>query len=83
MFAVYCERTGARNVAVASRLRFCYAGGSPLDPVLKRAVERMFGLPLHNGYGLTESGPTVSQTRLDAPRDDSQTMGEDSEPDLG
>jgi acyl-CoA synthetase (AMP-forming)/AMP-acid ligase II len=56
---------------VASRLRFCYAGGAPLDPVLKRAVERMFGLPLHNGYGLTESGPTVSQTRLDAPRDDS------------
>jgi long-chain acyl-CoA synthetase len=55
---------------VASRLRFCYAGGSPLDPVLKREVERVFGLPLHNGYGLTESGPTVSQTRLDAPRGD-------------
>ncbi|WP_027867774.1 class I adenylate-forming enzyme family protein [Massilia alkalitolerans] len=53
-----------------SRLRFCYAGGSPLDPSLKREVERVFGLPLHNGYGLTESGPTVSQTRLDAPRGD-------------
>ncbi len=53
-----------------SRLRFCYAGGSPLDPALKREVERVFGLPLHNGYGLTESGPTVSQTRLDAPRGD-------------
>jgi acyl-CoA synthetase (AMP-forming)/AMP-acid ligase II len=55
---------------IASRLRFCYAGGSPLDPGLKREVERVFGLPLHNGYGLTESSPTVSQTRLDAPRDD-------------
>jgi len=54
-----------------SRLRFCYAGGSPLDPALKRAVEALFGLPLHNGYGLTEGGPTVSQTRLDAPRADS------------
>lgn len=53
-----------------SRLRFIYAGGSPLDPALKRAVERLFGLPLHNGYGLTESAPTVSQTRLDAPRAD-------------
>lgn len=61
----------AGTESVPSRLRFCYAGGAPLDPVLKRAVERMFGLPLHNGYGLTESGPTVSQTRLDAPRDDS------------
>lgn len=60
----------AGSKPVASRLRFCYAGGSPLDPVLKREVERLFGLPLHNGYGLTESGPTVSQTRLDAPRDD-------------
>lgn len=56
---------------VPSRLRFCYAGGSPLDPALKRAVEALFGLPLHNGYGLTEGGPTVSQTRLDAPRADS------------
>jgi len=55
---------------VRSSLRFCYAGGSPLDPALKRAVEHMFGLPLHNGYGLTESAPTVSQTRLDAPRAD-------------
>ena len=53
-----------------SRLRFCYAGGSPLDPALKHEVERVFGLPLHNGYGLSESGPTVSQTRLDAPRED-------------
>lgn len=53
-----------------SRLRFCYAGGSPLDPALKREVERVFGLPLHNGYGLTESSPTVAQTRLDAPRGD-------------
>ncbi len=55
---------------VASSLRFCYAGGSPLDPQLKRAVETLFGLPLHNGYGLTESAPTVCQTRLDAPRAD-------------
>ncbi|VXC58675.1 class I adenylate-forming enzyme family protein [Massilia sp. 9I] len=60
----------AGGAPVPSRLRFCYAGGSPLDPLLKREAERMFGLPLHNGYGLSESGPTVSQTRLDAPRDD-------------
>lgn len=60
----------AGDAPVASRLRFCYAGGSPLDPSLKRGVERLFGLPLHNGYGLTESAPTVSQTRLDAPRAD-------------
>ena len=55
---------------LASRLRFAYAGGSPLDPTLKRDVERLLGVPLHNGYGLTEAAPTVSQTRLDAPRAD-------------
>lgn len=44
-------------------LKFMYSGGSPLDPDLKRQVERRFGLPLHNGYGLTETGPTICQTR--------------------
>jgi long-chain acyl-CoA synthetase len=58
------------DARIASRLRFIYAGGSPLDPDLKARVERAFGLPLHNGYGLTETAPTVSQTRLDAPRAD-------------
>jgi long-chain acyl-CoA synthetase len=54
----------------APRLRFAYAGGSPLDPALKRRAEHVLGVPLHNGYGLTEAAPTVSQTRLDAPRAD-------------
>lgn len=51
-------------------LRFIYAGGSPLDPALKRDVEAHFGLTLNNGYGLTEASPTVSQTRLDESRQD-------------
>ncbi|AJP59943.1 long-chain fatty acid--CoA ligase [Pandoraea vervacti] len=55
---------------VAPRLRFVYSGGSPLDAALKARVEAFYGLPVHNGYGLTESSPTVSQTLLDAPRDD-------------
>ncbi|MFT4676075.1 MAG: long-chain acyl-CoA synthetase [Patiriisocius sp.] len=48
-------------------LRFMYSGGSPLDPGLKRRVEAQFGLPLNNGYGLTETGPTICQTRQYAP----------------
>ncbi|VVE66319.1 long-chain fatty acid--CoA ligase [Pandoraea captiosa] len=55
---------------VAPRLRFVYSGGSPLDAALKARVEAFYGLPIHNGYGLTESSPTVSQTLLDAPRED-------------
>ncbi len=59
----YLERPA--NRFSAPRLRFLYAGGSPLDPALKADVERLFGLTLHNGYGLTES---VADGDPDAPR---------------
>jgi long-chain acyl-CoA synthetase len=69
--AMYARLLDAcRGERIASSLRFIYAGGSPLDPDLKARVEHAFGLPLHNGYGLTETAPTVSQTRLAAPRSD-------------
>jgi acyl-CoA synthetase (AMP-forming)/AMP-acid ligase II len=55
---------------VAPTLQHIYAGGSPLDAALKSDVEATFGLPLNNGYGITECSPTVAQTRLDAPRRD-------------
>jgi long-chain acyl-CoA synthetase len=55
---------------LASTLRFAYAGGAPLDPQLKREVEQLLGVALHNGYGLTESAPTICQTDLAAPRED-------------
>ncbi|WP_429342755.1 class I adenylate-forming enzyme family protein [Paraburkholderia sp. GAS42] len=54
----------------APRLRFAYSGGSPLDAALKARVEGVYGVALHNGYGMTESSPTISQTMLDAPRAD-------------
>jgi long-chain acyl-CoA synthetase len=54
----------------APALRFAYSGGSPLDPALKARVEHLYKVPLHNGYGMTESSPTISQTMLDAPRTD-------------
>ncbi|MGR2737060.1 class I adenylate-forming enzyme family protein [Billgrantia sp. Q4P2] len=59
---------------IAPELRYISAGGSPLDGDLKRRVEALFGLTLHNGYGLTEASPTISQTRLDD-RFDSNTVG--------
>jgi acyl-CoA synthetase (AMP-forming)/AMP-acid ligase II len=62
-------RTGGQPFG-APRLRFVYAGGSPLDPALKADVEQLTGLILHNGYGLTETAPTVTQTRLESPRRD-------------
>ncbi|MFC0398417.1 class I adenylate-forming enzyme family protein [Paraburkholderia rhizosphaerae] len=54
----------------APRLRFAYSGGSPLDATLKARVEAVYGVALHNGYGMTETSPTVAHTLLDAPRTD-------------
>jgi acyl-CoA synthetase (AMP-forming)/AMP-acid ligase II len=54
----------------APRLRYISAGGAPLDPGLKRQTEAVFGLPLHNGYGITETAPGVAATRPEAPRGD-------------
>jgi acyl-CoA synthetase (AMP-forming)/AMP-acid ligase II len=73
MFARLLEQADAERVPIAApALRYASAGGSPLDLALKRRVEERFGVPLHNGYGLTELSPTVAQTRMDAPRlDDS------------
>jgi len=72
MYARLLELCAAQGIRapLPSKLRFAYAGGSPLDPQLKREVESLLKVPLHNGYGLTEAAPTVSQTRLDAPRAD-------------
>ena len=70
MYARMLERLPGDARVVAPSLRYLYAGGSTLDPSLKAEVERRFGCPLHNGYVLTECSPTVSQTRLSAPRDD-------------
>lgn len=71
MYAKLLEhvRTGAGSLD-GHRLRYLSAGGSPLDPAIKAETEALFGLPLNNGYGLTEAAPTIAQTRIDAPRAD-------------
>jgi acyl-CoA synthetase (AMP-forming)/AMP-acid ligase II len=71
MYAKLLEHLRGTGAAFdAPALRFLYAGGSPLAPALKREVEAFLGLALHNGYGLTEASPTVTQTRREEPRAD-------------
>lgn len=41
-------------------LRFAVSGGAALPVALLEAFEAMFGAPVHEGYGLTETAPTVS-----------------------
>ena len=51
-------------------LRIITSSGAPLDPATKSAVEGLFGMVLHNGYGVTECSPTIALTRPEAPRSD-------------
>jgi acyl-CoA synthetase (AMP-forming)/AMP-acid ligase II len=71
MFARLLEHlaTSGRKID-APALRYASSGGSPLDLSLKHETEAVFGVPLHNGFGMTELSPTVAQTRIDAPRTD-------------
>ncbi|WP_082852813.1 class I adenylate-forming enzyme family protein [Caballeronia fortuita] len=71
MHAKLIDHFTPRGGLDAPSLRFVYCGGSPLDMSLKAAAETFYGVPLHNGYGMTESSPTVSNTLLDAPARDS------------
>jgi long-chain acyl-CoA synthetase len=51
-------------------LRLIGVAGAPLDLDLKSHVEHALGLPLLNGYGITECAPGISGVRFDAPRSD-------------
>ncbi|WP_448188423.1 class I adenylate-forming enzyme family protein [Azospirillum sp. sgz301742] len=71
MYAKLVEHIRASGKPLnAPALRYLSSGGSVLDLALKQDVEATFGLVLHNGYGLTECSPTVTQTRIGSPRTD-------------
>ena len=52
------------------RLRFLGVAGAPLDLDLKSRIEQEFGVPLPNGYGITECSPGIAAVRSDDPRTD-------------
>jgi len=49
---------------LGGRLRIAVAGGAALDPELARMFNGL-GLPLLQGYGMTEAAPVISVNRLD------------------
>ena len=51
-------------------LRIISSSGAPLNPATKLGIESLFGMVLHNGYGVTECSPTIALTRPEAPRTD-------------
>jgi long-chain acyl-CoA synthetase len=55
------ERAEAQKLPCsASSLEICVAGGEALPENVRVAFEDAFGVPLHEGYGMTETSPVIS-----------------------
>jgi len=72
MFALLLQYAKLRGVQslVFPKLRIISSSGAPLHAAIKSGIESLFGMVLHNGYGVTECSPTIAQTRIEAPRSD-------------
>ena len=49
--------------ALGGRLRFAFSGGAPLSPELQREAFAL-GVPLMQGYGMTEAAPVVAAQKF-------------------
>lgn len=64
MHALLMQYTHARGheTLEGSALRYVSSGAAPLDPMWKRKAEAFYGIPLQNGYGMTESTAGICAT---------------------
>ncbi|MBS1214537.1 MAG: AMP-dependent synthetase [Proteobacteria bacterium] len=66
----------ARKPRDLSSLRTIFSGGTVVPVEIVRRVEDRFGVRLIIGYGLTETSPAITHTRMDdSPEDISSTIG--------
>jgi long-chain acyl-CoA synthetase len=56
-----------RNPRDVSSVRFCFAGGDSVPIVLQESFRTLFGVPVREVFGMTETVP-VTCIRVDAPR---------------
>ncbi|MGO9116777.1 MAG: class I adenylate-forming enzyme family protein [Desulfomonilaceae bacterium] len=60
----FCHHPGISTIDW-SALRYINTGGAPLSPELQKRFTDLTGVPVIQGYGLTESSPTTHVTPLD------------------
>ena len=65
----YAKLKGLKSLNFPS-LRIISSSGAPLQAPVKSQVESLFGMPLHNGYGVTECSPNISQAVVGEARSD-------------
>jgi long-chain acyl-CoA synthetase len=68
-FLQYARLRGVQSLKFPA-LRIVASSGAQLHASTKSEAESLFGMPLHNGYGVTECSPTIAQTRVASPRKD-------------
>lgn len=69
LLADYAKMKGFKSLRFPG-LRIISSSGAPLQSALKAQVEAMFGIVLHNGYGVTECSPNISQAVVGERRTD-------------
>src|SRR5580693_16446 len=90
LLADYAKLKGLQSLTFPA-LRIISSSGAPLQPTVKSQVESLFGMVLHNGYGVTECSPNISQAVVGERRTDTsvgrvlpgvevQLVGSDREP---
>src|SRR5437868_710707 len=72
MFSQFVQYSKLRTLEALNfpSLRIISSSGAPLDAATKSEVENLFGMVLHNGYGVTECSPNIASTRVESPRAD-------------
>ena len=64
-----CQETGRFDTGkIAARMRVAVSGGAALPMEVMRRFEERFGVPILEGYGLSETSPVATFNRLDRPR---------------
>jgi long-chain acyl-CoA synthetase len=65
----YARLRGIKSLRLPA-LRIISSSGAPLQPALKAQVETLFDMALHNGYGVSECSPNISQAVVGEHRTD-------------
>ena len=60
IFAAVVKTPGLTLEKLGGRVRWALSGAAPLAVQVQRGFEEKFGIPLIQGYGLTEASPVVS-----------------------
>ncbi|MDQ3963211.1 MAG: long-chain fatty acid--CoA ligase [Actinomycetota bacterium] len=68
MYSAWCATPGADQYDLSS-VRLAISGAAPLPADVLREFRDLFGIDIYEGYGLTETAPTLTSNRMtDKPR---------------